>query len=69
MKCPEYGCDNKPTEKEVHSIINENCFQKFIKFRLNTQVAQDKDLMFCTTPNCEMVLNKKKAKKNKIVCE
>lgn len=39
LKCPEYGCDTKPTEQEVRNIIDSNCFDKFIKFQKNTQVS------------------------------
>ena len=39
---------------------------------MNTKVAQDKNLMFCATPNCESILNIKanasKKKKTKIEC-
>ena len=68
LKCPQWGCDTKPTEEEIQQIINENCYRKFKRFQLNTMVAQDKDLMFCTSPNCENVLDKRKAVKSIVTC-
>ena len=68
LKCPEYGCEVKPTVEEIRGIINKSCFDKYEKFTLNTKVAQDKDLLFCTTPDCEHILNVNNAMKNKITC-
>ena len=68
LKCPEYECQTKPTEEEVKSIINDNCFLKYKKFQLNQKVMMDKNLMFCTTADCEEVLAVQNAVKSKLTC-
>ena len=70
LKCLQFGCTAKPTEEEIKSIIGEDCFQKFKKFQINTEVAQDQDLLFCSTVNCESILNKRLHSKsgNQVVC-
>ena len=57
LKCPEYGCENLPTSEEIEAIINGNVFKKYQEFQINTKVAADKNLLFCTTPDCGEVLN------------
>ena len=70
LKCPEYGCEVRPTEEEVRGMIDAGCFEKYKKFNLNTKVAKDKNLIFCSTPDCGEVLNiKEMSKKNKITCQ
>lgn len=31
LKCPQYGCDNKPTEEEIRNIITPKSFGIFQK--------------------------------------
>ena len=41
---------------------------KFNRFRMNKMVAQNPHLIFCSTVNCETVLDKNDAKKKKVNC-
>lgn len=68
LKCPEYSCETRPTAEDVNSIINGNCFEKYKRFQLNHRVQMDPDLLFCCTPNCGEVHNRKDAVKNKVTC-
>ena len=68
LRCPENKCATKPTEEEVRAIINDDSFRKFKKFQTNTKVAQDKHLLFCSTPDCGQVLNDENAVKKLVWC-
>lgn len=68
LKCPQFGCETKPTQDEVKNIISEDCFKKFQKFQLNRKVATDKNLLFCSKIGCENVLNVMNAQKNMLLC-
>jgi hypothetical protein len=69
LKCPEYGCENRPTLEEIKQIIDSDCFLKYQKFQNITKVAKNKNLIFCCSPNCEEVLDIKKADKFKaLIC-
>ena len=68
LKCPEASCQVKPSIEEVKNIISGDSFAKFIKFQNNTLVAQNSHLIYCSTPDCETILDKTGAKKKKISC-
>ena len=68
LKCPEFECKVHASEAEIKELLETDCFQKFLKFRRNKEVAADANLMFCPTPNCEGVLSRVDAKKNLIAC-
>ena len=68
LRCPQAGCETKPTPEEVEQIISEDCFKKFSKFQLNRKVAIDKNLIFCSKVECENVLSVKEAVKNMATC-
>ena len=36
LRCPQHGCDAKPTLEEVKKIINEDSFNKYIQFTKDT---------------------------------
>ena len=69
LKCPEYGCDTIPTEDEVKELLANDQYSKYKKFNNNRRVAQDKNLFFCSTPNCEEVFDVRHAKKKMLTCE
>ena len=62
LRCPQFGCDVKPTKDEVKFIIDNSVFDKFIKFTNNKTVAQNKNLIFCSTADCEETLEVKSKK-------
>jgi ariadne-1 len=68
LKCPEVGCGQMPTEEEVKDMLENDCFEKYVKFNNNLRVAINKNLYFCPTPNCEEVHDIKLAKKNINLC-
>lgn len=68
LKCPEYTCQARASEQEIKAIIDGDCFAKFKKFQANLLVAQNSNLIFCSTPNCETILEKQRAKVKKLTC-
>lgn len=59
----------KPTEKEIEEIVGVGCYKKFKRFKLNTLVAKDKNLYFCTTADCETVQDvRNKDGNNCVIC-
>mgnify|MGYP002632019397 CR=1 FL=1 len=68
LACPQFGCKTKPEHEEVKAIINTRTFCKYEKFQTNHKVAIDKDLLFCSTPDCGTILNVKDSKKKKLYC-
>ena len=70
LMCPEYKCPTKPTLQQIKDMIKSDCFEKYKKFQINQKVAKDKSLFFCSTANCETILNIKNKKVNNTVeCE
>lgn len=57
---------------DVKKIVDNNCMQKYKRFKKDTMVARDKNLIFCSKPDCDSILNKKlnhdKKRHNKLIC-
>jgi hypothetical protein len=61
MKCPQYGCNVKPSVTEIKSIVSPDVFEKYLNFHQDLMVAQDREnLFYCLNINCKNVINKKK---------
>lgn len=69
IKCPQFGCQNIPSEQELQNIIPLDVFQKYTRFKLKKQVITDPNLIYCSKNSCENILFVSKAVKNKIECE
>lgn len=71
LNCPQSDCNATPSLKEIMNIIDDNCFEKYQKFKKNRMVSQHKTLFFCPTTDCETVLNKNSdlVENYKIKCE
>lgn len=39
LKCPDHNCVAEATEEDVKSIVKEETYAKYLKFRANTRVA------------------------------
>lgn len=59
LKCPQFDCDVLPSMTDVKKIVDSDCMQKFKRFKRDTMVARDKNLLFCSKPNCDTVLDKR----------
>lgn len=68
LKCPESGCAAKPTKNEIKDIISANCFDKYKKFKTANDVARDPNLLFCSTVDCETILDARKAQNSCCLC-
>ena len=68
LKCPQTGCEIKPSLEEIQGIIDRNCLNKYIRFQNNLKVAQNQNLRFCSKADCETILELSSAVKNKLVC-
>ena len=68
LKCPEYGCDTVPSAEEIQNILDGKVFQKYQEYQTNTKVAMDKNLIFCTTPDCPEIMDISFAKNKKLFC-
>lgn len=72
LKCPQFDCEVLPSMSDVKKIVDSDCMQKFKRFKRDTMVARDKNLIFCSKPNCDTILNKQinsdKKKQNKLSC-
>lgn len=72
LKCPQFDCDVLPSMDDVKKIVDGDCMEKFKRFKRNTLVARDKNLIFCSKANCETILSKEvncdKKKPNKLTC-
>ena len=63
-----HNCDAKPSDKEIQDIVGHDCYQKYLKFKDNNRVIQNKNLLFCSNFKCENVLDKSVDKKRKMQC-
>ena len=69
LKCPEFGCEVKPTDDEILQAVGKTVYLKFVKFQEGLKVVLDDDTFFCGTPDCSGVLVKSEAKNDKIKCK
>jgi hypothetical protein len=51
------GCDNLPSVEEIRTIISEDCYDKYLSFNNNALVAKNKNLIYCSTVDCNSILD------------
>ena len=58
MKCPQYGCEAKPTIEEIKSIVSPEVFDKYLNFHEDLMVTLTKDNNFyCSKIGCNNIIN------------
>ena len=63
MKCPQFGCEAKPTVEEIRSIVSPDVFDKYLDFHQDLMVTLNKDNYFyCSKVGCNNVIKKKDEK-------
>lgn len=69
IPCPEIGCDIVPKLREIKDIINRDCYLKYVRFNRAKMVAKDNQLVFCSKPDCQEVLNLDDFEGNLLTCQ
>jgi len=68
LRCPQQGCSVIPSEVDLKSIVTPEVFEKFLSFKKRQEVAQNSNLQFCPSPDCEHVFDLRKTKAKKLDC-
>ncbi len=66
IRCP-YPCPQLYSPQEIEDLCSGDLFRKYLKFLECNRVVKDKNLKWCSAPNCEKVI--KKGKSNRVTCE
>ena len=68
IMCPD-DCGYKLTEKNIADLLSEeySLLKKYQKFKLNAELSQDPNLMWCMNPGCENIITSEKNAKL-IIC-
>ena len=53
LSCPQKNCKEIFSEEQLKSLISEDYFKKYIKFKLRNQIKSNKDLVICPIADCE----------------
>lgn len=68
LKCPEEDCEARFTKVDVERLCKKSTYDKYIRFRENIEVSQNKKLRWCPAPNCGRFVEKK-TRNPHVVCE
>ena len=69
LKCPEHGCQNKPSLDQIRLVLDADAFAKYEQFSTNRRVITDPNLLFCSKIGCRSILRKSDGKKKLVKCE
>jgi len=56
-----HGCEVVPSVEEIKGIIDDDVYRKYVRFKNQTKVAKDKNLILCGQASCDEVLDIRKA--------
>lgn len=69
MNCMMKGCEEKLTDEDVKQLLNDQkLFEKLMKFRLDKEILNSKNMKFCPEINCGGYGEKTDEENKYIIC-
>lgn len=56
IRCFQEGCQHLLSEKVIESVVDQDTYKKYQKFKRNLLVAQNPNIRFCIKPDCGEVV-------------
>ncbi|CAK91884.1 unnamed protein product (macronuclear) [Paramecium tetraurelia] len=69
IECPQQGCDNYFNDEAIKSLVNDEQYQKYDKFKKQKLLDRDETVRWCIKPGCDKFIKGKSMFSNTIKCE
>ncbi|CAD8113857.1 unnamed protein product [Paramecium sonneborni] len=69
IECPQQKCDNYFNDEIIKSLVNDEQYQKYEKFKRQKLLDRDETVRWCVRPGCDKYIKGKSLLSNTVKCE